>query len=208
MEKKTESAISRFGVLHPPNASASPPSSSTAGMGSNQASFAGAVRKFTEKFNAAPGPRPLAQATRNLAPAPSVPLATAVPAPGLPALPAFPTASADLKIIERAQAAAIFGPVSVTDLDSLVQREGNMGRALLAMARKFMREKLGMSEEEVLRTGVKQVCSTDRENILVKFGSIHQARSINQFKKNLPREAHALPLGSRSWMIMAVNSET
>ena len=111
MEKKTEIAISRFGVLHPPTASASPPSSSTAGMGSNQASFAGAVRKLTEKFNAAPGPQPLAQATRNLAPAPSVPLATSVPAPGLPVLPTFPTASDDLKMIEHAQAAAIFGPV-------------------------------------------------------------------------------------------------
>ena len=34
-----------------------------------------------------------------------------------------------------------------------------------------------------------QVCSTSNDCLLVKFRSISQARSLNQFKKNLPKES-------------------
>ena len=109
---------------------------------------------------------------------------------GLPALPPFPSAAVDVTMIERAQRAAVFGPISSGDLQHLVQLEGNMARAQMRMAKKFMLEKLNMSEEDVRKCSIQQVCSTDGDNLLVKFGSVSQARLLNPFKKNLPRDSH------------------
>ena len=87
--------------------------------------------------------------------------------------------------IERAQRAAVIGPIKNTDVASLVSQVGDMARALVCAARQFLHEKLGMPAEEVRKAGGVQACSTDGDKLLVKFGSIAQARLLNQYKKNL-----------------------
>ena len=82
----------------------------------------------------------------------------------------------------------VLGPFRRAEINSLASNLGDMGRALISAAKKFMEEKLGMSREEVCAAGVLQACWTDKDCMLVKFSSVAQTRSLNAFKKNLPRE--------------------
>ena len=63
-----------------------------------------------------------------------------------------------------------------------------MERAQIAMAKKFFSESLGMPADELAKCGSLKVCSTDADMLLVKFGSVSQARLVNSYKKNLPKE--------------------
>ena len=74
-------------------------------------------------------------------------------------------------------------------LQDLPATTGTMARAQVEMTKRFMMEKLCMSEEDVVRCGHIQVCSTNSDCLLVKFPSIAQAQIINTYKKNLPRES-------------------
>ena len=69
----------------------------------------------------------------------------------------------------------------------MVNEQGDRERAQVVMARRLMVEVLGMSELDVANCGPLRVCATDGESLLVKFTSIDHVRTINRFKKNLPR---------------------
>ena len=93
-------------------------------------------------------------------------------------------------MIERAQRAVVLGPFPDGVMANLVVQAGDMAKAQVLAVKKFFCEKLLMSQEDIRSLGLYQVCSTGNDNLLVKFRSTPQARILNQFKKNLPRDAH------------------
>ena len=110
------------------------------------------------------------------------------PENNLPVLPPFPTNPTDLRMITKAQQACVIGPVCGNALQALVEQHGDMSAAQVAFVRQFMRDVLLMPEEEIRKCSQVTVCSTEGDCLLAKFGSVLQVKTLNQYKKNLPRD--------------------
>ena len=122
-------AIMRLNVLKPEGPAVISTSASAFPALGNQASLAGAVKRLTERFNAAPArhlplPPPAIMAA---SPSLGLPPATSVllPPVGLPTLPSFPSDPADLRMIEKAQRAVVIGPIDQGSLRELVVLVGS-----------------------------------------------------------------------------------
>ena len=85
----------------------------------------------------------------------------------------------------------ILGPFSRAAANAKAEEVGNMTRAQVVLVREFLQVKMMMSEDEVNGAGIVGACWTDNDCILAKFKSIQQARALNNFKKNLPKDCVA-----------------
>ena len=131
IERKTNDALSRFSLFQSSGSAVSNrPPTPILGLGSDQATFAGAVKKPSNRFNnVLTGPLPRHSEAVKPACTSVHPLVPEAPERSLPVLPPFPTDPADLDMIERAQRAVVIGPICPNSIQPLVVSEGNMARA-------------------------------------------------------------------------------
>ena len=96
----------------------------------------------------------------------------------------------------------VLGPFKRADVFAAAANMGDMGLAQINAVKAFMENVMGMSREEVRNAAVREACWTSNDCLLVKFNSIAGARTLNKFKKNLPKDMAAddfVPPCMRDW---------
>ena len=76
--------------------------------------------------------------------------------------------------------------MSRVEVEALAERLGSMSDAMIAAARSFLQEKLAMTSADVEAANIREACWSTNECLCVRFATIAGAKSLNNFKRNLP----------------------